>query len=38
MSDDDIICAYSMSDAVCNSTISQPIGQMVEKGDFIDKK
>lgn len=34
---DDIICAYTMGDDVCNTTISQPIGQLVEKGELIDK-
>jgi hypothetical protein len=37
MDDDDIIGAYSVSDHVCNSTISQLIGQLVEKGEFIDQ-
>lgn len=35
MDDDDIICAYTVSDNVCNTTISQPIGQLVEKGEYI---
>jgi hypothetical protein len=29
--DDDIICAYNVSDAVCNGTISQLIRELVEK-------
>jgi hypothetical protein len=33
---DDIICAYTVSDDVCNATISQLIGQLVEKGQMID--
>ena len=35
--DDDIICAYNVSDDVCNTTISQLIGQLVEKGQMIDQ-
>jgi hypothetical protein len=35
--DDDIICAYNVNDDVCNTTISQPIGQLVEKGEFIEQ-
>lgn len=34
--DDDIIDAYTVSDDVCNTTINQPIGQLVEKGQMID--
>ena len=37
MDDDDIICAYTMGDAVCNSTINWLMGQLVEKGAFIDQ-
>jgi hypothetical protein len=29
--DDDIICAYNVSDAVCNGTISQLIRELVVK-------
>ena len=36
--DDDIICAYTVSDIVCNTTISQPVGQLFEKGQMIDQK
>ena len=35
---DDIICAYTMSDDVCNSTISWLMGQLVEKGELVGKK
>jgi hypothetical protein len=36
--DDDIIGAYNVSDDLCNTTISQLIGQLVEKGQMIDQK
>jgi predicted transcriptional regulator len=35
MDDEDIIDAYTVSDDVCNTTISQLIGQLVEKGQMI---
>ena len=35
MDDDDIIGAYTVSDDICNTTISQPIGQLVDKGQMI---
>jgi hypothetical protein len=35
MDDHDTICAYTVSDDVCNTTISQRIGQLVEKEEFI---
>jgi len=38
MDDDDIICAYTVSDGVCNSINRQLIGQLVEKGQMIDQK
>jgi hypothetical protein len=37
MDDDDIIDAYTVSDDVCNTTISWLIGQLVEKGQMIDQ-
>jgi hypothetical protein len=38
MDDDDITCAYTMSDGACSSTISQLMGQLVEKKEFIDQQ
>jgi hypothetical protein len=38
MDDDDIICAYTVSDDVCNPTNRQLIGELVEKGQTIDQK
>jgi hypothetical protein len=35
MDDNDIICVYSVSDVVCNGTISQLIRQLVEKSKII---
>jgi hypothetical protein len=37
MDDDDITDAYTVSDDVCNTTISWLIGQLVEKGQMIDQ-
>ena len=36
--DDDIIGAYTVHDVVCNTTINQPLGQLVEKGQMTDQK
>jgi hypothetical protein len=36
--DEDTICAYTASDAACNSTINWLMGQLVEKEEFIDQK
>ena len=38
MDDDDIIGAYTVSNANCNTTISQTMGQLVEKRQMIDSK
>jgi hypothetical protein len=38
MNDDDTIGPYTVNDDVCNTTISQLIGQLVEKGRMIDRK
>jgi len=35
--DDDIIGTYTVHDVVCNTTISQTLGQLVEKGELIDQ-
>jgi hypothetical protein len=35
MDDADIICAYTMSDDVCNRIISWLMGQLVEKEELI---
>jgi hypothetical protein len=36
MDDDDIIGAYTVSNDDCNTTISQTMGQLVEKRQVID--
>jgi hypothetical protein len=38
MDDDDIIGACTVSDDVCNTTISQSIGQLVETGQVVAQK